>query len=252
MKRLFILLYLSLFNASTMLAGPGGRIAKEMFDSPLGKVIGVILLVILLPLIIRSYYRKNKLVRQTKSKLSQLTRIDTELFDEINLKNRMTDIFTRVHKAWSERDLDNCEEYMTNWYRQNQQTVFLDEWASKGMMNICTIQEINTIKPIHLRLTNNKNFEGTRIMYLIDANMEDYLVNIEDSSVLEGKKGFKDVETVWTLKLENRIWKVDNIEQSEMISSYMKMESQLTDEILQSYLNKKVTTQGKKQNISRR
>ncbi len=150
----------------------------------------------------------------------------------------MTDIFTRVHNAWSERDLDNCENYMTLWYRQNQQIVFLDNWDNRNMMNICTIEKINNIRPIHLRLSNNKNFDGTRIMYLIDANMEDYLVSKEDSSVIEGKKGFKDVETVWTLKLEEGNWKVDNIEQSEMISSYMKMDSQLTDELLEAFRGK--------------
>lgn len=221
-----------------MLAGPGGKIAKELFDTPLGKIVAAVLGIIFFPFIIHYYYKRNKAVKHTNSYLLQLTKIDSELFDEINLKNRMTDIFTRVHKAWSERDLDHCEDYMTNWYRQNQQTVFLDEWDSKGMMNVCTIQEINKIKPIHLRLSNNENFDGTRIMYLIDAVMEDYLVNIEDSSVIEGNKGFRDVDTVWTLKLENRVWKVDNIEQSEMISSYMSMETQLTDEILQSYLSK--------------
>ena len=103
-------------------------------------------------------------------------------------------------------------------------------------MNVCTIQEVNNVRPIHLRLSENENFDGSRIMYAIDANMEDYLVSIEDSSVLEGKKGFKDVETVWTLKLENRVWRVDNIEQSEMVSRYMKMDSELSDSILEKLI----------------
>ena len=149
----------------------------------------------------------------------------------------MTDVFTRVHKAWSERDLDNCETYMTNWYRQNQQSVFLDEWDKKGMMNVCTIKELKSVKPIHLRLSQNDNFEGSRIMYAIDANMEDYLVNVEDTSIVEGKKGFNDVETVWTLKLEDNSWKVDNIEQSEMVLNYMKMDSKATDQIIENMLN---------------
>ena len=54
--------------------------------------------------------------------------------------------------------------------------------------------------------------------------------------MLEGKKGFKDVETVWTLKLENRVWRVDNIEQSEMVSRYMKMDSELSDSILEKLI----------------
>jgi len=238
MKKLTILVSIILFQTTEILAGPGGKIAKELFETPLGKFLGVIIFIIFLPLIIRSYLRTNKAIRETKKKLTQLTKIDFELFDEINLKNRVTDIFTRVHRGWSERDLENCEEFMTHWYRQNQQTVFLDEWDRKGMMNICSIEEIKKIKPIHLRLTENESFDGTRIMFVVNARMEDYLVNIEDSSILEGKKGFKDVETVWTLKLEDRNWKVDNIEQSDMVSSYMKMDSELTDEILGNLLTK--------------
>ena len=236
MKKILLIFVFIAFQITELFAAPGGKIVRDLFDTPLGKVIGVLLVVILFPLIIRSYFKQKKAVKETRTKLGQLTKIDFELFDEINLKNRMTDIFTRVHKAWSERDLDNCEEYMTHWYRQNQQSVFLDEWEDKGLMNVCTIQEVNNVRPIHLRLSENENFDGSRIMYAIDANMEDYLVSIEDSSVLEGKKGFKDVETVWTLKLENRVWRVDNIEQSEMVSRYMKMDSELSDSILEKLI----------------
>jgi len=237
MKKALVLVVFSLIQLSELIASPGGRIVRDLFDTPLGKIFGFIIVIVFFPFIIWSYYKRQKAVRGTKRKLAQLAKINFDLFDEINLKNRMSDIFTRVHKAWSERDLDNCEEYMTNWYRQNQQTVFLDEWDSKGMMNICTIKELHKVKPIHVRLSEKDNFEGSRIMYAIDANLEDYLVSIEDSSVIEGKRGFKDVETVWTLKLEGNSWKVDNIEQSEMISSYMKMDSESTDQIIEKMLS---------------
>ncbi len=239
MNRILFLVFFILINAHEAIAGPGGKIAKELFDSPAGKIIGVLVFIVFLPFILRSWYKRSKSTKATKKKLAELSKIDHEVFDEINLKNRVTDIFTRVHKAWSEKDLDDCEQYMTTWYRQNQQTVFLDEWDRKGMMNVCTIQEVKKIKPLHIRLTENENFEGSRIMYVIEANMEDYLVNIENSSVIEGKKGFKDVETVWTMKLEDRVWKVDNIEQAEMISSYVKMEAEQSDSILENLASSK-------------
>jgi len=216
------------------LAGPGGKIAKELFETPIGKLFAILLFVVFSPFIIVSWYRKHKSTKAIKNKLIQLSNSDFEIFDEINLKNRITDIFTRVHNAWSERDLDDCDDFMTNWYRQNQQTVFLDQWDRKGLMNVCTIQKINSIKPIHIRVTQNHNFEGSRIIYAIEAIMEDYLISIEDSSVIEGKKGFKEVETVWTLKLVERVWKVDNIEQSEMIPEYTKMESKLSTSIVKN------------------
>lgn len=240
MNRIVIFIAFLLFQATEVLAGPGGKIAKELFSSPLGKIVGIILGVILLPLVIWSYLKRNKGIKETRKKLEQLAKVDFELFEEINLKNRMNDIFFRVHKGWSERNLDNCEEYMTHWYRQNQQTVYLDEWDSKGLMNVCTIKKVNSITPIHIRITEDEKFDGSRIMFAIDANMEDYLVSIENSSIIEGKKGFNDVETVWTLKLEDRIWKLDNIEESEMVMSYLKMESQLSDSIIEKLANRKM------------
>ena len=237
MNRWIIVILLVMTYCHEILAGPGGKIAKELFESPMGKILGVILFVILLPVIIFFWYKKNKSIRESKKILAQLSKVNFELFDEINLKNRVTDVFTRVHKGWSEMILDDCEEFMTHWYRQNQQTVFLDEWNSKGLMNICTIQKINSIKPLHVRITDKPNFEGSRIMYAIDATMEDYLVSIEDSSVIEGNKGFRDVETVWTLMLVDSIWKVDNIEQSDMVSTYLKMDSQLSNSIVEKLVN---------------
>ena len=230
--RIILALTFFIFQCGELLAGPGGKIAKELFDSPLGKIVGVFLFIVLSPLIAYLWYKKNKSIRSTKKKMAMLSQINYEVFDEINLKNRMTDIFRRVHKAWSEKDVTDCEAYMTSWYMQNQQSVFLDEWKRKGMMNVCSIQEVNSVNPIHIRITENPDFDGSRIMYAIDANMEDYLVKIDDSSVVEGKKGFKDVETVWTLRLDNNVWKVDNIEQSVAISSYAKMDSELSDNLI--------------------
>lgn len=239
MKKLILVLYVSLFNITAIFAGPGGKIAKEVLGSPLGKIVGVILLLIFFPIVIRSFIKRRSALNETRTKLNKLTKLAPEVFDEINLKNRMTDVFMRVHIAWSNRDLDDCEEYMTHWYRQNQQTVFLDKWDRMGMMNVCTIKSVNSIKPIHLRLTNTESFEGTRIMFLVDATMEDYLVKVDDSSVVEGERGFRQVDTVWTLKLVDRVWKVDNIEQSEMLSDYLKLDTQVTDELLDSLVASK-------------
>jgi len=237
MNRIILVAFILIFQVADLLAGPGGKIAKTLFDNPLGKVLGVIFIVVFFPFIIRSIYKRKQAVSSTKSKLDQLTHIDFEIFDEINLRNRVVDVFTRVHKAWSERDLDGVDAFMTSWYRQNQQSLYLDEWDRKNLMNICTIREIIKVEPIHIRLTPDEEFNGSRIMFAIRAEMEDYLVNIKDSSVIEGKKGFNPVETVWTLKLHDRVWRVDNIEQSEMVSSYMKMNSEQSDLIIERLLN---------------
>lgn len=63
--------------------------------------------------------------------------------------------------------------------------------------------------------------------------MEDYLVKIDNSSVIEGKKGFHDVETAWTFQFINGRWCVDNIEESDMIAEYMRMKDDFTGERLE-------------------
>lgn len=223
MWRILFILYFILFQTTYLLAGPGGKIAKEIFESPAAKIIGILLAIVLLPIIIRYYYKKYKATRRTKQLLDQLSQINHNLFDQLSLKNRMTDIFTRVHTAWSNQNMEECSEFMSAWYQQNQQTVYLDEWKKKGLINICTIKEVKNIVPIHIRLTNDPDFEGTRIVYSITAEMEDYLVKEDNSAIIEGKKGFNNVETVWTIVLIDGSWKVDNIEQSDMISNYLKM-----------------------------
>ncbi len=227
MQRLLLLLLFVFIQLNIVLAGPGGNIAKDFFKGPIGKFIAIPLVIIFLPWIFLSMYRTKKAASAVRRRLSEMAKVHPVLFDEISLKNRMTDVFTRVHKAWSERNLDDCEGYMTEWFRQNQQIVYLDDWERRGMRNICSIRNINKIKPIHLRIVESEDFNGSRIVYAIEANMEDYLAKIKDSSVIEGKKGFRDIETVWTLMLEGKTWKVDNIEQDDKVDDYTKMEKSM-------------------------
>ena len=208
-----------------LLASPGGKIIKEIFDSPLGKIILILLVIIFLPLIIYSQAKEFIGIRKTRKDLKELSRINPDYFDEISLRNRMTDIFTRVHKAWSNEDLDECKEFMSNWYWQNQQVVYLDKWKEENIENICNVKRVNSIAPLHLRINESENYEGSRIMMKIEANMEDYLRDKSTKKIVEGKVGYKDVETVWTISLNEGNWKVDNIEQSEMTLRYAKMEN---------------------------
>lgn len=233
MKRILLILLILFTQVSYILAGPGGKIAKEFFQSPLSKVFAVLLAIIFLPLILRNLYRRYKNKKAAKEILSKLAKIDADKFDELALNNRVTDVFRRVHTAWSNEDLEECADFMSSWYQQNQQMVFLNEWKKKGLKNICTIDKIESIEPIHIRVSNKDNFDGTRIIYAISANLEDYLMSVKDSSIIEGEKGFRSVETIWTVILDKGIWKVDNIEQSEMLSKYLKMENLVPDNLFE-------------------
>ncbi len=223
MNRIILTLLVLIMHISVALAGPGGQIAKAVFSSPAGKIVAIILTIIFFPFILHYLYQKYIAVQKTKKQLQALSKVNYDLFDEVSLKNRVSNIFQQVHRAWSDQNVADSDAYMTHWYRQNQQTVFLDQWASKGLINICNIKKIIKLQPIHLRLSDDPELNKSRVMYAITAEIEDYMTKVEDSSVIEGMKGYKDVETVWTFQLVDGHWKVDNIEQSDMISQYLKM-----------------------------
>lgn len=47
------------------------------------------------------------------------------------------------------------------------------------------------IKPTYVKLTNNENFERSKIVIHITANIEDYLIKKDTKKIVEEKKVFK-------------------------------------------------------------
>ncbi len=198
---------------------------KEMFSSPLGKIVGLVLGVILMPYIIYVRFRETIETKRTHKDLRLLAAAHPAIFEWFNLKNRITEVFGRVHSAWRKEDMSAASEWMTHWYWQNQQLMYLDRWQEQGLVNVCNVRKVLSITPLHLSCSNQKGFAGTRLVVSITANMEDYLAERESGKVVEGKKGFKDGETVWTFVLDNDKWKVENIEEDFMTLSYAKLKN---------------------------
>lgn len=202
-----------------------------MFDSPLGKVVGVILAIIFFPFIAYAQIREFFGVRKTKKDLRNLALVNKN-FEWFNLKNRVTEVFGRVHSAWRKEDMGQASEWMTHWYWQNQQIVYLDKWEEQGLVNNCDVRKVIKMKPLHVVCSNQENFEESRIVMSIEANMEDYLAERESGRVVEGKKGYKDVETIWTFILEDGKWKAENIEEGRLSLSYAKLKNSVPKVVL--------------------
>ncbi len=219
---IFLILVFILTFETELIAGPGGKIARNLFSSFWGKLflgmLTIILLPIIIPMMIRDYFK----IKKTKKILNQLAMKDDN-FELLKLNSQVKGIFNQVHRAWKKEEMELASEFMTDWYWQNQQLVFLNDWEEQGLENICRVREINSLKPIHIKATNNPNFEGSRVTFLIDADMEDYLKKRDSDQIVEGKKGFNDVETIWTFVLNDGKWLVENIEQGEMLSAFIKM-----------------------------
>lgn len=218
-----------LIQAQEALAGPGGKILKEMFDTPLGKIVGIILGIILLPLTIYISIREYIGVRRTTNDLKKLAKNHPRLFGWFELKNRVQEVFGQVHSAWDKKDMSRASEWMTSWYWQNQQLMYLDKWEERGWVNVCDVRKILKIKPLYLACSHADDFAGSRIVMSIAANMEDYLMERETGKIIEGKKGYKDGTTVWTFVLEDGKWKVENIEEDTMTLAYAKLKNEIPE-----------------------
>jgi len=221
-----IAILLLLFSMEAM-AGPGGAIARGLFSTFWGKLLLVLLVIIFLPFIIFSVVRGKIKQARTRKALNQLA-IQSRLFDSISLGTRMRDIFERVYLSWNKGDLDDTSDWMNSWYRQNQQFVHLNNWKEKGLKNHCEIGKIFSIIPIHIQMNQTGNsLNGTRIVFKIHAEVMDYLEEISTERLVKGEYGFVENTNLWTLELDNGQWKLDNIEETEMLSVYEKLKNVL-------------------------
>lgn len=205
-------------------AGPGGKIASALADTLLGKIIIGVLVILFLPLIIYVMIKEFLAQRRIQRELRYVAKYSPE-FEWIKIRQRMRDCFMRVHSAWEKSDVSEAAKWMTDWYWQNQQAVFLDRWERENLRNICEVDIINSIKPImfSFRCDENQPGEGSELAVLINAKMRDYLINKLDGKVVEGSRKKKDVERIWNFTLENGKWVVSNIEERSNTLAYIRM-----------------------------
>lgn len=210
---LFLMLFIIIEPA---IAGPGGRIASAAFETFFGRVVFGVLLIVLLPLIVYVFIKEKIAERRARKDLSFMA-THSPMFELLKIQERAKDCFLRIHSDWGKEDLSKTSDWMTSWYWQNQQYVYLEKWKRKGLVNICDVRKINSIKPIFfLHRNDKKEHEGSMVVFSIKANMKDFLQNRETGKIVEGSKKYKDVETIWSFTLEDSAWKVSNIDEGEM------------------------------------
>ena len=216
----FPLVTLMTLIADPVWAGPGGQIAKAVFQTFWGKAILALLVVIFLPVIVMSLVKEHRAKKLALHELAYLTERH-RAFEWVNVRQRALACFHRVHAAWRKEDTEEASAYMTQWYWQNQQMVFLDRWAAEGLVNHCTVKSVKSVKPLFVEPGEGMQHEGAIVVVSISADTQDYLARRSDGEVIEGNKKFKEVETIWTLTLESGTWKVSNIEPFDALANYL-------------------------------
>lgn len=222
---LYVLLtaILLMMLAEPALAGPGGKIVSAAFETFWGRVILVILTIFFLPLITYVWFKEMVAERRTRKDLRFMAAYSAK-FEWLKIQERAKDCFYRVHSGWEKEDLSGVTQWMTDWYWQNQQQVYLDRWKREGLVNICDVKKITHIKPLlFVHRNQGAEHEDSMLVISIEARMKDYLQERASGKVVEGSKRYKEVETIWSFTLENAEWKVSDIEEGSMSISYAKL-----------------------------
>ena len=215
--------------AEPALAGPGGKIARAAFETFWGRIILAGLTIIFLPLILYVMLTEKIAERRARKDLRFMAAC-SPVFEYLKIQERAKDCFARVHSGWEKEDLSGISGWMTNWYWQNQQQVYLERWRREGLINICNVKKIKNIKPLlFVHRNNGKEHDDSMVVLSIEAHMNDYLQDRTTGKIVEGSKAYKDVETVWTFTLEDGLWKVSDIDEDSMSLAYAKMTRDLPD-----------------------
>lgn len=217
----------ALVVAEPAIAGPGGKIARAAFETFWGRLVLGVLVIVFLPLILLSIMKERRAARRAQSDLAYLATFSSS-FRWLDLREQVLTCFHRVHAAWTIEDVREAAEYMTDWYWQNQQLVFLDRWAREGLVNCCDVKSVGRVRPI---LVDPKphapGLDGSKVVISISANLQDYLARRADGEVIEGSKKYKDVETLWSFELTEGRWRVSNIDEGESIDEYLDLLPQM-------------------------
>lgn len=231
MKKItFILLLIAsvtLLTFALALAGPGGKIATKFatvfFKTFWGRVALVLLVLFFLPIIFYDSLSKRLSGWRTRKDLRFMASYDSR-FEWLNIKERVSDCFTRTHSAWQEENLEALKGWMVDWYIQNQQLVYLDKWKNSGLKNICKIKKVTEVSPIlFIHHNDGEEHNGSKIVIAITAYMQDYLArfeNNEEVEIVEGVKDYFHIETIWSFTMIDGLWMVSNIEEASLCDNY--------------------------------
>ena len=213
-------------TADPALAGPGGKIASAVFESFVGRIALVALVILLAPLIVYFMIKERRAQSRAIKDLVFMAQHAPQ-FELVNIRQRATDCIQRVYAAWSKEQVGEASRWMTNWYWQNQQLVHIDRWEREGLVNVCNLKELKSLNPVlFVHRNDGAAHEGSIIVLSVAANMQDYLAQRGSGEVVEGSTNFMDVFTAWTLTLTGGQWLVSNIESGSGLQ-YADMAKQL-------------------------
>jgi hypothetical protein len=219
----FVVVLLLIF-VDPIYAGPGGTVVKAIFKTFWGKILLSVIGIVLFPLIIYVYFREYLATKKCKNKLATLQLINDD-FRWSKLEKTVKQIFERVYLAWSKEDMSTVSNYVSHWYWQNQQLVHLDKWKSENLKNICSLESVGKIRPLHLEIINSENLEGSRIAFAIAGSIKDYLIDSTTGKIKKGSNSYGDEERIWVFEYTDGKWLLDDIQEGTLSLAFAKLDN---------------------------
>ncbi len=207
-----------LFLPETAYAAPGGLI-KEAAKTTWGKVIFALTLLFFLPLIVVYSMKRALWLRRTRRALERLETVDPR-YDSLRLKEAVTQVFHWVYSAWDQKKMTLAANYVTPWYMENQQ-LLLDKWQRDGVENIFSDVRLKEIRPLYV-CRDKENSGRDRIVFEIDAELRDYLVEKATGNVVQGDKTLGELCSVWHFAWQEDRWVLTMIEEAGTALGYLK------------------------------
>lgn len=229
-KWIWLVVLITLFYIDPIYAGPGGFIAKGLFKSFWGKILLALLFVVLFPLIL--YVKIVESIKERKNKkILQKISIKNKAFNWLQLEKEFSNSIRRVYNAWSNEDMGEVREYVNHWYWQNQQAVFIEQWKRDNLKNVSRLQKLEKIRPLYLELTDDPDFEGSRIAVAIDVEAEDYLKERDSGKIVQGKSGVQSLDYIWFFEYTEGKWLLDDIREGSLSLQFAKLENSIPDSL---------------------
>lgn len=230
-KNLWVIIFIGLlFMVDPIYAGPGGAVAKGLFKTFWGKILISVIVIILLPVLLYIYLVEYINIRKNKRTLQKIG-LKHKNFSWLELNKEFSNIIRRVYIAWENEDMGEVSQYVNHWYWQNQQKVFLDYWKKNNLKNISKLKVLDKISPLYIELTNDENLNGSKIAVLIKVDAEDYLVEIGTNKIVEGVKGYQNLEYIWIFEYDNGKWLLGDIQESALSLSFAKMQNVIPEKL---------------------
>lgn len=222
------LLFIYLFSLDVW-AGPHLKkmdLSSSALSPYLGYILVVIILSLLLPVAFFLFFNRQFKAINTIYLLRRLAKKDQN-FHWPTLKKHVTAVFGALHQAWGGNNQTAAAAFCTTSFWETAQRNNFERWSAEGIKHRDQPSTIKYLSPILLRHTGQPGAEDSIVVVNIKANVEDYFEDANTGEMLEGKKGFQNIEDFWTFQLIQGKWLLYNIEPSEFKSVYLNLRNEV-------------------------